>query len=95
MCTQEWEIDFPSNFLKSQTNNASNLETGLKIPVEQSYKSNNAPAPKYNIQNSISVLNHTLWEMGLVHCGIYEFGLLHSLNSNLLEDKWTKDVLYV
>ena len=25
----------------------------------------------------ISVLNGALWDMGQVHCGIYEFGLLH------------------
>ena len=51
--------------------------------IDQSHKPHNAPVhiPQYTIQNRnvhISVLNDVLWDMGQVHCGICELGLLLS-----------------
>ena len=42
--------------------------------IDQSHKSHNAPIWHPTVH--ISVLNGVLWDMGQVHWGIYEIGLI-------------------
>ena len=56
--------------------NTSNLENGLKIPVEQSYKSNNAPAPYPKVQHSEQQYAHFCSQLCILG---YETGALWDL----------------